>query len=296
MKQNLRFFTHTNTLFALFILGNAVIVLPSKNADKFSFLGFLVAAVLGVALYLIALPAAKILFSGNIANKNLPFKIFSAVVFLTVAVFAAFCAADTFSDFASFVKDILLKDTTMFFIAAIFLFVVIFFSIRRQEDTLKFFLIAFWFSLAIISFFFVALAFRFDLKNIYIFELPKLKELYSQTKPYILNPVLPTVLLPIYKVAVFGKSRASRSLAGVILGYLLLGLCVVSAVLLFGSALAGKLEYPYSSAVSTVSIGRLFSRLDGFSYFIYFVAALAKITVSIFVARKSVERIKKLFD
>ena len=59
MKKNIRFFTHTSVMWALFILGNAVIALPAADADEFTFLGYLAACGLGLLLNLIALPAAK---------------------------------------------------------------------------------------------------------------------------------------------------------------------------------------------------------------------------------------------
>ena len=39
--------------------------------------------------------------------------------------------------------------------------------------------------------------------------------------------------------------------------------------MLFGPTFAARIEYPYTAAVSTVSVGRLFTRMDYFSYFIY---------------------------
>lgn len=297
MKQNTRFLTHTESLWALFILGNAVITAPVKNTNEFTFLGFIIASVLGVIIYFALLPFAKKLFcKKSETNVKGLLKIPLGFIYLAVAVFGVFCAADTFLDFTKFIKDTVLKDTAVFFIKAIFLGVVVFFCLKRQEDTLKFFLITFWFSLAVILFFLVAIAFKFDLKSISISKFPDFKQIYLQTKPYLLNPVIPTVLLPLYSAAVFGESRSSRSVSGCVLGYFLLGVCILKSVLLFGPALAGRLDYPYALAVSTISIGRLFARLDGFLYYIYFISSLAKITVSIFVASKSVERIKKLFD
>ena len=297
MKQSSRFLTHTKSLWALFILGNAVITAPVKNTNEFTLLGFIIASVLGVIIYFALLPFAKKLFcqKSEIGSKGL-LKILLCFIYLAVAVFSVFCAADTFLDFTKFIKDIVLKDTAEVFIKAIFLGLAVFFCLKRQEDTLKFFLISFWFALAVILVFSLAIAFKFDLKSIYISKFPDFKQIYLQTKPYLLNPVIPTILIPLYSAAVFGESRSSHSIFGCVLGYFLLGVCLLKSVLLFGPTLAGRIDYPYALAVSTISIGRLFARLDGFLYYIYFISSLAKITVSIFVASKSVERIKKLFD
>lgn len=297
MRQNTRFFTHASVISALFILGNAVIILPTGNANEFTFLGYLAAAVLGFLLYLIVLPAAKRLFCENAAiGKSKFLKAGLCLVYTFTAIFALWCAADAFGNFISFINKVILPDTPIFFTAAIFTAVVAFFATRRQEDILKFFLIAFWFVLAIILFFFVATSFKFNLRNIFVFELPKMKTLISQAKPYFFNPLIPALLLPVYNVLTFKNVRPGAAFTGLASGLILLGLCIIGSILLFGAPLAGRLPYPYSSAISTVSIGRLFSRLDGFSYFIYFACALAKITVCLFVMFSSLKRIRNILQ
>lgn len=297
MKQNTRFFTHTVAIWSLFIMGNAIINMPFKNSNEYTFSGLIAAGISGVFLYLITLPIAKKLFRDDCCkDKPLLIKILSGIAYLALLIFSLFCASDAFIDFVNFIKAIVLKDSSMFFIILIFLAVIFFFSLRRQEDILKFFLIAFWFVLAIVIFFFIATSFKFEFRNIFIFKLPELGELFEQSKPYILNPVIPSVLLPFYNVGVFKNPKIKSGMIGYILGCILLAVCVIGTVLLFGSNFSGILSYPYSMAISTVSIGRLFTRLDGFSYFVYFTTALAKITVCIFVAKISFKKIKNLFS
>ena len=292
--KKIRFFTHTESLFSLFILGNAVITLPVKDASKLTFLAYIFSSLFGVALYLICFLVAKKLFAKPLHTKMTPYaKIALGVLYFLVAVLSIFCAADTFYDFIRFAKDMVLKDTPMFLICVLFLAVSVYFCLHRQEDTLKFFLVSFWVLTFIILFFFVASAFKFELKNIFIFEFPNFKTLFLQSGDYILNPVIPSVLLSVYTVSVFGEKSKSHWL-GCVFGYFLLGLTVLSGVLVFGASLAGSFDYPYSYAISTVSIGRLFTRLDGFSYFVYFITSLAKITVCIFILKSIIKRIKVL--
>ncbi len=295
MKQKTRFFTHTSVICVLFILGNAVISLPTKNANEFTFLGYMSAVAVGAVLYLIAIPIAKKVFSNEAKSQSAVCKAGLCAVYICLAVFSVFCGADAFLNFIHFTKSVILPDTPLSLISIIFLAVIIFFSRVRQEDILKFFLIAFWFVLAVVIFFFIATAFKFNLRNIFIFKLPDLNGLFSQAKPYIINPILPSILLPFYSTAVFNKARSGALWCGYFSGTVLLGICVIGSVLLFGPVLSGELSYPYSSAISTVSIGRLFSRLDGFSYFVYFGGALAKITICIFIAKITLKKINELF-
>ena len=70
-------------------------------------------------------------------------------------------------------------------------------------------------------------------------------------------------------------------LIGVSGGCGLAALVLLNSVMLFGAELAGKFDYPYSAAISTISVGYLFSRMDGFSYFLGFACTLVRIGVCI---------------
>lgn len=292
MKNKTVFFTHTCALFSLFILGNGVFTSPVKTADEYTFLGYLTAVVCAFLLYLGVIPLANKLFKEDIVkNKGKLARSCLCVIYLAVALFALWNGASTFKAFTDFVGEVILPETSKPLITLIFGLVCLFFASRRQEDVLKFCLIAFWFVLALIIFFFLATLKDFNLRNIFVFRLPELKNLYLQTKPYILNPVLPCLLLPVYNTLVFKKSRKNAAFTGLSIGACLLGICVLGSVLLFGPQFAGKLSYPYASAVSTVTVGRLFTRMDGFSYFIYFACAITKITACIFIMYSCLKRI-----
>ena len=68
---------------------------------------------------------------------------------------------------------------------------------------------------------------------------------------------------------------------------MLLGITILNSVLLFGIEFSGVLDYPYSSAGSTVTFGNLFTRMDGFLYFVYLASCIVKCAVGIFVIKKS---------
>lgn len=284
MKSNKVFFTHASAVSVLFILGNAVISAPRNDADEFTFLGYLTALFFAFLLYFAVLPLAERLFGEKaVTCKRIPLQVLICLIYTAVAILSLWLVADSFLDFVNFVKDVILPRSSITLIIIVFTVVCLFFSSRRQEDILKFFLISFWLALILIVFFFLVTLPNFSLRNIFIFRLPDIKTLYNQTRPYIINPVLPSLLLPVYNVLVFKKSRKGAAFSGLAIGGGLLGLCILSGVLLFGTAFAGELPYPYAAAVSTVTVGRLFTRMDGFSYFIYFAAALCKITVCLFI-------------
>lgn len=290
-KEKTVFYKSTACSCALFILGNAVIVLPAKSADQFTFLGFIITALCSVLLSLLLIPLAR-----KLLKEGTP-KIIKAAVMLILSLYALFVAADTFSDFTHFVSTHILKDTNIAFIIFVFGAAVVFFGFKRQEDVLKFALLCFVFTAVAVIFFFAATSSNFDVKNIYISEIPDFKTLFSAVRPYFIKAALPAVLLPFYTAFIFPKGEKSACVLGVGMGYIILGFCLLTSILLFSPLLAGRLSYPYASAVSTVTVGKLFTRMDGFSYFIYFSAAAVKINVCIFITISALKGLKRLtFD
>ena len=296
MTKNLAFSIHATCLAALFILGSAVVSLPTKNANEVTVTGFFISVILAFLLFGLMLPFCKRVFTPVFSERiGVPKKFFLGLIFFVTALFSLWCAADTFSTFAKFANSVILPDTPDFYAVAILGFLVVFFTTRRQEDTLKFFFLAFWAVLFVVVFFFFAMLPNFEWQSIAIFEVPDFKTVIAQTKPYFINPVLPTLLLPVYNSLTFKSSRCGAVFTGFIIGFVMLFACVFASVLLFGASFAGEVRYPYSAAVSTVSVGRLFSRLDGFSYFLYFICLLTKATVCLFVMNACLKNISRLF-
>lgn len=293
MKNKTLFFSHSVAVYALFILGNAVINLPLKNADEYTFLAFLVMSAVSVLLCVAVLPIADWVFSEKepiIGAK----KVLIGLLYVMVSVFALFCAGEAFYDFAKFAGEVLLPDTPRLIVFAVFLLVSVFFCSKRQEDTLKFFLLCSILCLVLILFFFFATAHNYSPRNIFIFNLPNFKTFILGIEPYFLKLLLPSLLLPVYQALIFKKSRQIVCICGTASGFIMLGLCILSSLLLFGAPLSARLDYPYAAAVSTVTVGRIFTRMDGFSYFIYFAASLCKITVCVFIIKSCLERLNKI--
>lgn len=266
---------------ALFVLGNGIITLPYKGADKYTFLEFLCVSILTVLLSFLLLPIAK-----KIENKG---TILLKIVFLMpICIGSLFVAADTFLDFTRFISTAVLPQIPTFAIIITFLAAVIYFATKRQENILKFSLIVLFLSLLAIIFFFFATMKSFDMRNIFIFRFPKTESFLKGSIPYIQKVLLPSLILPFYSVFIFGNKK-SGSLIGTALGLSLLGICLLTSILIFSAPLASRLSYPYFSAVSTVSIGRIFTRMDAFSYLLYFSSSIIRISICIFTSFKALK-------
>lgn len=286
--------SHTVALSAIFIIGSAVINLPVNGSNEFSFLAFMITAVLLVGVYWLF---GAILNKINVTKNSKPIsKVLYAVFILSAGVFALFCFAETFLSLTQFVSKIILPQTPKFFVAVIFISVIVFFALKSKESILKFSLITFVLITAVIVFFFIAPMDKYELRNIYIFKLPHFAEILTQMNPYLINPLSHSIILPIYLKLEWGKTKGKSGVLGAVIGCVLLSVCVLSPILLFGAGVSGELQFPFASAVSTVTVGRLFTRLDGFAYFVYFVSALIKSCVLVKVVFKGLEKTDELLN
>ena len=91
------------------------------------------------------------------------------------------------------------------------------------------------------------------------------------------------------------KNRCIKSaLAGAVTGFSILGICILNSILLFGAELSGELGFSYISAISTISIGRLFTRLDEFAYLLFFITCIIKITVCGYVTFNCLKKVNTI--
>ncbi len=259
---------HFFALSVLFVLGNAVITAPHKNANQYNFLGFLVSGIIALVVYIIGYSAP-----------------FNKFVIVAVLVLAFFCIGGAGVTFIQFIQTNLLPQTKPFLIVFPLVALLTFIGLKREEILLKFSLACFVPVLAVIIFFFFATAKDFEVKNIFIYSLPTATVFAGQLLPYFESVVLPSFLLGFF--AKLSKIKKITAVGGFAMGYILLGVTILNSVLLFGNEFSGMLDYPYSSAGSTVTFGNLFTRLDGFLYFVYLVSCIVKCAVGIFVIKKS---------
>ena len=272
-KQN--YALHTVALSALFLLGDALIDIPLPSADDKTFLCFLASVVITVILFLISYYISGLVFSLKKHPKT--YKASATVV----SLFILSAAAVTLARFVKFAKAVILPDVNIFALAALFFTVLLFLIFAKEKTLLKYSLLSFIVAAVIIIFFFILSLSDLTPQNIFIFNVPGLNQLFKGTYPYILRIALPVCILPFYLRGVLEGKYKKEMLIGVSGGCGLSALVLLNSVMLFGAELAGKFDYPYSAAISTISVGYLFSRMDGFSYFLGFACALVRIGVCI---------------
>ena len=95
------------------------------------------------------------------------------------------------------------------------------------------------------------------------------------------NVFAPTVLAIIYLSGdgETGRLRCGGAVLSVIFASLLLLICRLNVSFLFGESFAAALAYPYSEAVSTVTAGKLFARMEGWAYLMYYASSALRTSV-----------------
>lgn len=277
---------HLAGLTAFFILGDAIISLPVAESGGASLLGFLCAALAATAIYFAAVPIANSLLLGKGARLLL------APFLLAAAVYAFYNAGLAFIKYTDFVNRVLLPETPRFFIAALFILIAAYLASRRQEVILKLSLIFIIVAAVTVLLFFMLSVKDYNAENIAIEKLPDLRELLSGAKPYLLRISLPALLIPVYSALFTGEKRVSAPFWGMLTGLSVIALCLLESLLLFGAPLAKRLPFPLAAAVSTVTVGQLFSRMDGIVYCLFFAAALIKTAVCMKLAFVALSKAK----
>lgn len=238
--------------------------MPFAFADKLTFLGFLIA-------FLFAILLSFLVYKFDF----LKYPIFGVSLYII---------GDTVVTFLDFISKTILSKNQNFWIMLLFFFPLIYFCFRKVTEIFNFSLVCGIACGLLLIFFFLATLKDFNLENIYIYSFPRPKNLFHQAVPYIKGVTLSSAVLTLF--AKQNKTPKTVMISGVCIGSAFLLISIFNSLLLFGPALSGELSYPYASAISTVTFGNLFWRLDGLCYFIYFVTAVIKIAVCVSVVKK----------
>ncbi len=281
------FKTHLMFLCSMMILGQSISVFPI-SFDENTIFHYLFSFIIGLFFMLITAFATGKFFA---LKRNTPLKkAVCVIVYLRIAVYALVVFCDCLFDFKSVIKQILFFGNNLVGVL-IFCVAVLYFLAHRQENVLKFSLLSAVISLAIIAFFAVFLFENYHFKNLYIKELPNIKTAFDGVAPLLRHTFLPVGLLYFYKHFVGLSCRKGVLIKGYILGGLFLSAALLCPILIFGTEFIAKLDFPFNCAVTTLSIGRLFGRLDGIMYIVYFLSALLKSVVCLFVGIKSLKEV-----
>ena len=268
--ENKNYTLHIFAISILFVLGNTITSMPT-NMFNIYFLSFM------CATSYILIVIARLMM--NLSQKS---KIILYAVNILVLLLAVWGAAATFTDFIIFLKAEQLPQANVMLLSTVLVAVAIAFISSSDLAVYKYGLLV-----VLIAGAFVAMCFVGGIKT---FNFSSLDLIF--TAPQFSVMAFIKYCLPIAVLIFFTNSKKTpaKSLSfGLAVGYTVLLLCVIQVVLTFGSI--GGITYPYLKAIGVMSSGSLFTRLDGFIYFVFFVTSLIKITICAKVAKSYIVKI-----
>lgn len=282
---------------SLFFIGGTVLY-AGRSGDA-SLLSYLLAALLSALLLSAASPAAREIFSPPSVReakgflRKLSLSLFSILSVLAASALALVSAGE-FSHFAS---DVMFLRLPTPLISLLFLVFCVFFASKGLTVAKKLSRFAF-----ILVFAGASLLFVYSIPSMSFdsFALDPGTPTASEVIKIFVSLFLPLAIPLIFLCTESSDVKAplSAPLTGVALGSALILLCHVNVLLLFGKPLAESLPMPYPEAVATVTAGKLFLRLEGVFYAMYFAAASFRCGLCLALAstavRKLFPRVKSL--
>lgn len=276
-SKSTTFKKHSVCLIAIFILGNTLLTFPSGKDALSGIYALGVAVLLSLPFFGIygklAIGKSQEFLSGRFGKAL-------AIPLLLIAFFGTLTCS---RDYALFIDTMRLPNTSLIVITGVF--VALSFLLGLGTDK-----VLYLFSL--VGLILVA----FVLAMIFMLSIPNIKWEYLG---YALKPDFPAAFRQGVGIFIhsFGQSlllifflkgnrgRTSHQYSGLGLGALLLGITFFNVLGVVGNTVT-QITYPYITVGEMVSVGVGYSRMEGFTYLVYFLCALIKNSLLVSVSLK----------
>lgn len=272
---------HKICILALFIMGNYLLTAPQGAAGKDSALAFLAGLVFCVPLYMVYIRIHSLIGDKTLAQA-LPLLLGKAAGSLLLVVFALYSlivAILTVRSLTQFIKITALPQTPSFLPAILLALLSVWLVKNRFSVLAKFSTAYFFVAAACVVFLFAMSVPNMRLHNMMPVLYGNAQDMGAQALRDVgLSLGQAALLLFVFRNDHKKEGRRVYFL-GLALGGLLLLLCILNSLLIFGEPFLQKLSYPYYSAVSVVSAGQIFTRMESMTYGVYVICSLVKLSV-----------------
>lgn len=265
------------TVTTIFLIGNTVINLPFSEYPQGVIIGFFLSVILG---YLFISLLGKRLSKAKLSKAD---KVF-------FALYCLFCATVTVRNFITFSDRVLLPEISSVYPSILFVLLLWFVCRQERKILLKLSVVS-----AVIIVISCAVLFLFSIKNIKlssfsVLSLTDIKGILYEAAAFLSMSFLQSVIL-IYFLECHSFTGSVKK--GYIIAVTVLLVCFIQSIGVFGVSLTGRLINPYADSVSIISLSGKSTRLEGFSYFLYFSATLIKSAVCILSGSHSLSSVNK---
>ncbi|MEE0840063.1 MAG: GerAB/ArcD/ProY family transporter [Acutalibacteraceae bacterium] len=265
------------TLTGIFIIGNAVINLPFSQYPQGVILGFILSVTSGFFFILLSERSFK---TQN--DKKLPKTIFTLYCLLSAIV--------TVRNFITFSDRVLLPEMKGLLPSLLFLVLLYFLCKSGKKVILKISVIsAVLILISTILLLFLSLE-NIKLNSFFNVRLSDIKGIFYEATAFLSLSFMQIVILMYF----LKEEKAKNSIkTGYFLGVAVLLICFIQSIGVLGVSLTGRLLNPYAQSVSIISFGDRLSRMEGFSYFLYFSASLIKAGVCLLAGKRCIASLNK---
>ena len=243
---------------AVSVLSTSVVYLP-KTDDKSPVLAMVLALILGLPIY--------ILFVKTQNKINIKSDMVKKLFAIGISLFIIYLAAKSFASTLDYFSSAVLTKTPAWLILLPFFALVLYAAVCGGDVVKKFTILGFILVALLII---ILMLVSFKNLDIKLITAPKFDTAFFKTvaKYFVIVFVFSSEVLIFQKKGGEDKDFLKSTTFGVLIGGALLTVAVANSVLSFGENYSAKLDFPYSYAISTFSVGNLFTRLDGFAYLI----------------------------
>ena len=272
------------TVFAavsVFFIGGELLTVGRDGVTEAigSGLAFLIAL-----LFIPAVTGATTSAFGQRSGERRSMRILSALFGILGAAAALFVALDTTVKFSGFASDVMLLRAPRLPVALLFLAFCTTLALKGGRTVRKFaFLSTIMVGACALLFILLSLP-SLDPRSI-SFEGADIDT--AHTVKAFVKKFAPISVAPIYFSLVGGESDGDERLTpssafiGILIGGFILTVCHLNVTLLLGSALAREESLPYSAAIGAISTGKLFMRVEGLSYAMYFFSMASRLSIAV---------------
>ncbi len=263
-------------LASLIVVGDVILCLKFTKNTTNDMIGIISAFILSVAVVLLLKKAVDIFEVKSFKHKqtvSVVFMLAACLLLVATALFAVY-------NFSIYAANIMLSAKDIFFPFITFGGLASVIAFSHKNIIMKLSLLLFP---VVVVFIAVMLGFSVQFMNVkYLLPYKALEGTGFLTT---FLPLFVSLVAASVPMLVMGRNNKKRSFAlAYLFGTGMLTLCIINTLALFGGELASTLYYPYSEAVSTASMGEIFSRLDGFLYTVCFFTVIIKTSACIFSA------------
>lgn len=270
----MRFYEGTAAALALF--GNIGLLVPYKEAKNGDFTAFVLAFFVSVLSYYLCFKWLQ-QFKTKQLNRAL---FYTAGIILLV--FCLVVCAETSKHFLNYIStEVLIKNRKIFSVIA-FLAVIIYALFRRPEAIVKFSAPALIFIIFSVMILFLISLNNFNPDYISTFFVPNTSKSVLRIFKYLLLCFVSPWVFAVFSAFYFKKPSFKVEIAGFGVGMLILAFCFFSSALTFSLVEASEIMHAYPKSISVISVGELFTRMEGIACFVFFFSALVKTAVCAF--------------